>query len=135
MSDVFTRQKRSEVMSHIRGTNNKGTELLLIRILRRAGISGWRRNQSIFGKPDFLFRKDKVALFVDGCFWHSCRKHSNIPTNNRAFWTKKLEANKARDRRVTRVLKRDGWKVVRIWEHDLRHPLKVVAKLTRHLSA
>ena len=119
MPDVFTKAKRSEVMSHIRGQGNKETELVLMTLLRRHGIAGWRRHLPVFGRPDFVFLKLRVALFVDGCFWHGCPKHSNMPANNRPFWRKKMAANKARDRRVNRELRRAGWRVVRIWEHAL----------------
>jgi DNA mismatch endonuclease (patch repair protein) len=81
------------------------------------------------GKPDFVFPKQKVVLFVDGCFWHGCPKHSNLPKNNRNFWVKKLDGNKIRDRLVTRELRKMGWKVVRVWEHELRSPVKVVMKI------
>ena len=120
MADVFTKAKRSQVMSRIRGRGNKDTELALASIFRRHRISGWRRNQPVFGKPDFVFPKLKLAVFVDGCFWHSCPKHRTKPANNAAFWRKKLAANQARDRRVTRALRRMGWRVVRLWEHELR---------------
>ena len=119
MPDVFTKAKRSAVMSRIRGRGNKATELVLMQLFRQHGITGWRRNQKVFGKPDFLFRRNRLALFVDGCFWHGCPKHCKIPVGNRAFWKKKFAANKARDRRVNRALRRLGWQVVRIWEHDL----------------
>ena len=119
MPDVFTKAKRSEVMSRIRGRGNKDTELALIKVLRKHGITGWRRHQPVFGKPDFVFPEERLAIFVDGCFWHGCRKHCKTPAGNHAFWKKKLAANKARDRRVNRVLRKDGWRVVRIWEHDL----------------
>jgi len=119
MPDVFTKAKRSAVMSRIRGRGNKATELALIKLLRQHRITGWRRNQTVFGKPDFLFRRNRLALFVDGCFWHGCPKHCKLPTGNRAFWQKKFAANKARDRRVNRELRRLGWRVIRIWEHDL----------------
>lgn len=119
MPDVFTRAKRSEVMSRIRGRGNKETELALMNLLRSYHVTGWRRNEDIFGKPDFVFRQARLALFVDGCFWHSCPKHCNTPASNRAFWKKKLAVNKARDRRVNYVLRHEGWRVVRIWEHDL----------------
>lgn len=117
--DVFTKAKRSEVMSRIRGRGNKDTELALIKLLRRQRVTGWRRNQLLFGKPDFVFREARVAIFVDGCFWHGCPKHCNTPVNNRPFWIRKLAANKARDLVVNRTLRRAGWRVVRIWEHDL----------------
>jgi len=119
MPDVFTKAKRSAVMSLIRGRGNKDTELALLKLLRRHGVTGWRRHQNVFGKPDFLFRRNRLALFVDGCFWHGCPKHCKIPAGNRAFWKEKFAANKARDRRVNRELRKIGWKVVRIWEHDL----------------
>ena len=141
MADVFSKQKRSEVMSRIRGCGNKDTELALVRLLRANGITGWRRHVEIRGRaalprrqdlatehrrptnfrvrPDFVFRKRRTAVFVDGCFWHGCPKHATKPANNRAFWHRKLSANKARDRLVNRTLRRANWRVLRIWEHEL----------------
>jgi len=133
MTDVFTKEKRSEVMSRIKGKGNRDTELATIRILRKHHISGWRRNQAVLGKPDFVFPKQMVALFVDGCFWHGCPKHSNMPKNNRAFWKKKLDGNKARDRFVTRELKKTGWRVVRAWEHELKNPQHVAKKIMKYI--
>jgi DNA mismatch endonuclease (patch repair protein) len=133
MSDVFTKEKRSEVMSRIKGKGNKDTELAMIQILRKFHISGWRRNQAVFGKPDFVFRKQKLALFVDGCFWHACPLHGTIPKNNRAFWEEKLQANRERDKRVTRQLRRMGWRVVRVWEHELKVPARVGARVKKAL--
>jgi DNA mismatch endonuclease (patch repair protein) len=120
MPDVFTREKRSEVMSRIRGRGNRDTELAFRSMLRARGITGWRRHYPITGRPDFAFPKLRLAVFVDGCFWHRCPKCSNMPVNNRAFWERKLTANVNRDRRVTRELRRRGWKVVRVWEHAMR---------------
>ena len=119
MPDVFTKAKRSEVMSRIRGHGNKETELALAKLLRAHGITGWRRRQRHFGKPDFTFRQERLVVFVDGCFWHGCPRHSNLPVNNRPFWKKKLAANSLRDRLVTQTLRGQGWRVLRIWEHDL----------------
>jgi DNA mismatch endonuclease, patch repair protein len=119
MPDVFTTAKRSEVMSRIRGRGNKKTEVALANLLRANGIIGWRRHQPLFGKPDFTFRKQRLVIFVDGCFWHRCPKHFNMPVNNAPFWEKKIAANKLRDRLVTKTLRRNGWSVLRIWEHDL----------------
>ena len=73
----------------------------------------------MLGRPDFVFRRLRVAVFVDGCFWHACPVHATRPKNNAAFWRKKLAANQARDRFVTRALRRAGWRVLRIWEHEL----------------
>jgi DNA mismatch endonuclease (patch repair protein) len=76
-------------------------------------------NPQLAVRPDFVFRKSRTAIFVDGCFWHGCPRHATKPANNRAFWKKKLAGNKTRDRVVNRMLRRAGWKVVRIWEHEL----------------
>ena len=119
MPDVFTKAKRSAVMSQIRGRGNKATEVAMINLFRQHHITGWRRHQKVFGKPDFIFKQVRLALFVDGCFWHGCPKHCKIPAGNRAFWKKKFAANKARDGRVNRELRRLGWRIIRIWEHDL----------------
>ena len=106
-------------MASVRGSGNKSTEAALAKLFRRNGITGWRRNHKIFGKPDFAFQKLKLAVFVDGCFWHGCPKHATKPKNNRAFWRKKFSRNKHRDVLVTRTLRRGGWSVLRVWEHEL----------------
>jgi len=133
MADVFTRQKRSEVMSRIRGRGNKETEVALMRLFRGHGITGWRRHAAVFGKPDFVFSKLKLAVFVDGCFWHRCPKHSNVPVNNRQFWKRKLEANQRRDKLVSRTLRARGWRVLRIWQHELspRNEKRLLRRILR----
>jgi DNA mismatch endonuclease (patch repair protein) len=132
MTDVFSKEKRSEVMSKIRDKKNKDTELALLKIFRKLHISGWRRNQAIFGKPDFIFYKEKIAIFVDGCFWHLCPKHSNIPSNNQEFWKKKLNANKKRDKLVTKELRKQGWNVIRFWEHELKNENDIYNRLKKY---
>jgi DNA mismatch endonuclease Vsr len=79
-----------------------------------------RRPTNFRVRPDFVFRRTQLAIFVDGCFWHGCPKHATKPANNRAFWKKKLAGNKIRDRVVNRTLRRAGWRVIRIWEHELQ---------------
>ena len=179
MSDVFTKAKRSEVMSRIRSRGNRDTELALARLLRAAGIRGWRRHFQIRGravlprdqknqaaqqrrptknqrtarpfvakamqgrrsvptfrvKPDFVFRKARLAVFVDGCFWHGCPKHATWPAHRAAWWRRKIEGNKTRDRLVNRALRRAGWHVIRIWECDLaKHPEACVRRIRRALG-
>lgn len=136
MPDVYDKAKRSEVMSRIRGHGNKGTELALMRLFRFNRINCWRRRQPVFGRPDFVFPRLRVAVFVDGCFWHGCPIHSNVPVNNRSFWEKKLLANKRRDRRVNRTLRAQGWIVLRIWEHDLtrRNQMKALRRIRGALA-
>jgi len=119
MTDVFTKAKRSAVMSLIRSAGNKDTELRLIGLMRTAGIRGWRRNVAVFGKPDFVFPKKRVAVFVDGCFWHGCPIHGTKPKQNAEFWLLKISRNQVRDRLVNRTLRKAGWKVLRLWEHEL----------------
>lgn len=88
------------------------------------------------GEPDFVFPKFKLAVFVDGCFWHCCPRHSNVPVNNRSFWKAKLAGNQRRDRKVTRTLRAMGWQVLRIWEHELSHrnQNKLVRRVERMLA-
>jgi DNA mismatch endonuclease (patch repair protein) len=136
MADVFTPAKRSAVMSLIRSRGNRATELRLIALMREHRITGWRRNAPVFGKPDFVFRRERVAVFVDGCFWHGCPRHATMPANNRAFWKAKLTRNAARDRAVSRALRASGWTVLRIWECALARARtkRTVARIERALS-
>jgi DNA mismatch endonuclease (patch repair protein) len=134
MTDVFTKAKRSEVMGRIRSSGNRGTEGALAKILRRHGIRGWRRRAALFGKPDFVFRARRVAVFVDGCFWHGCPQHGTRPRQNRAFWDRKLSGNRARDRRVNRELRAQGWRVLRIWEHELRNETRLVGRMVEMMN-
>ena len=136
MADVFTQAKRSDVMSRIRSRGNKDTELALIRVFRAHHITGWRRHQPVFGKPDFVFPKLRLAVFVDGCFWHGCPMHATKPRNNAAFWRKKLSKNKARDQLVNRTLRKAGWRVLRIWEHELarKREGKLLSRIVKALD-
>ena len=136
MSDVFTQTKRSAVMSLIRSHGNKATELRLIAVFRAHAITGWRRGSRITGKPDFVFPSVKIAVFVDGCFWHGCPKHGTRPKQNAEFWREKIARNRKRDRLVIRTLRGAGWQVVRIWEHALlrRNQIGTVRRLSRILK-
>lgn len=134
MADVFTKKKRSQVMAAIRSRGNKDTELALAKLLRRHGIIGWRRHQPVFGKPDFIFRKQKVVVFVDGCFWHGCPSCYRRPKSNRVYWDAKITRNRERDRKVSRELHKGGWRVIRIWEHSLAAPKKVAERMINILS-
>ena len=106
-------------MSRIRSCGNRDTELALMNLLRGHRITGWRRKQAVFGKPDFVFYKARVVVFVDGCFWHGCPRHATKPKTHRTYWRRKFQRNRQRDRQVTRHLREDGWRVVRIWECSL----------------
>jgi len=136
MADVFSKQKRSQIMSANRGSKNKSTERRLRARLASVGLSGWRINaHDIYGNPDFVFDGQRVAIFVDGCFWHGCKNCRNIPATNRKFWTKKIEGNKRRDKAVTRSLRREGWSVIRFWEHQVRRqPQECIRKIQSVLA-
>ena len=136
MSELFSGLTRSELMSRIRSRGNKKTELAMVRLLRLHGLSGWRRHQPLPGTPDFVFLRHRLALFVDGCFWHGCPKHCRLPKTNRAFWAEKFAANKTRDRLVTRTLRAKGWRVLRVWEHELvrRNEGRLLGRIRRALG-
>jgi DNA mismatch endonuclease (patch repair protein) len=116
-------------MAAVRSRGNKDTEMKLAAILRACGITGWRRQQPLPGKPDFVFRRPRLAVFVDGCFWHGCRAHCRMPKSRVKFWTNKISRNKVRDAEVGRMLRCAGWRVLRFWEHSLNHPERVASKL------
>lgn len=126
-------------MARIRGKENKDTELRMIALMRAHGIIGWRRNHKLMGKPDFVFRRERIALFVDGCFWHGCPKpkHAPLPKNRAEWWKAKLDRNKARDREVNRALRNADWRVIRVWECDLaaKHWPRVARRIRRALNS
>ena len=118
--DTLTKDERSKRMSLVRSRGNKSTELVAIRLFKTAYISGWRRNYGLVGKPDFVFPKQKLAVFIDGCFWHGCTKHRRKPKSNQKYWTNKIGHNARRDKLITKELQKKGWSVVRIWEHEMK---------------
>lgn len=129
-----TTDAHSERMSMVRSRGNKTTEMRLREILKAYGLTGWRRHFRVMGCPDFAFPAERVAIFVDGCFWHGCPKCQRTPQTNSAFWVKKFATNRARDREVTKQLRATGWHVIRIWEHSLKDAPRIAARLRRTLS-
>jgi DNA mismatch endonuclease (patch repair protein) len=123
MADVFTKKKRSELMSRIRSRGNATTELQVVKALREAGITGWRRHPAgLPGSPDFVFPSADVALHVHGCFWHGCARcaSGHIPKTRRAYWQPKISRTRLRDQRNRRALRQAGYRTVLVWEHELR---------------
>jgi DNA mismatch endonuclease (patch repair protein) len=138
--DSLTARQRSRLMARVRSRGNRSTEGALADAFRSAGITGWRRHvrlrvkdsrtctqaasavrfKSCYTYPDFVFSRHRLAVYVDGCFWHACPRHSSVPTHNSRFWCTKLASNRARDARVSAALRRAGWTVIRIWEHSVK---------------
>lgn len=127
---------RSLTMSKIRGSHNKTTELAVRMALVRHGVRGWKMHAPILGKrSDFVFRKGRLVVFIDGCFWHGCPRCGHIPITRQSFWAAKLARNMQRDRATTRYLRNNGWTVLRFWEHHVRdHVDKVAVEIRASLG-
>lgn len=120
MADVFSESQRSEIMRAVKSRGNKSTELKLIEIFKNLRIRGWRRGYKLFGNPDFVFSKRRIAVFVDGCFWHGHNCRNTKPAANADYWNKKIERNVNRDILVSQTLTEKDWKVIRIWECQIK---------------
>jgi DNA mismatch endonuclease (patch repair protein) len=134
--DIVDKATRSRIMAAVRSKGNRSTEGALRARLARAGLRGWRVcPDDVEGKPDFVFHRGRLAVFVDGCQWHGCPRCYRPPRSNVAYWSAKVRGNRARDKSVTRSLRRARWKVLRVWEHELKHsPKRVIAKIKRKLG-
>jgi DNA mismatch endonuclease (patch repair protein) len=133
MTDIFDSQKRSDVMRRIRSVGNRSTELRLIGAFQACGITGWRRGSKLLGRPDFVFPKERLCVFVDGCFWHGCPACYRKPKTNVAFWEAKIRRNRKRDRAVSGKLRVRGMAVYRVWECRLASHA-VVARIHSELT-
>ena len=119
MADLYGPEVRSRVMSRIRKTDS-GPEVKLRKALYALGVHGWRLRAKLPGTPDLVFTKARLAVFVDGCFWHACPRCAiPRPRSNRSYWNPKIDRNVARDKRVGKELRALGWRVIRIWEHQI----------------
>ena len=131
MTDNLTPEDRRKTMRAVKG---KGTKLerRLWAILTRNGISGWHKNvNSIIGKPDVAFPDKKVVIFVDGCFWHSCPIcQRKLPQANHEYWLKKINRNVELAKINENMLLKENWKILRIWEHEMRDAHDILRKIT-----
>lgn len=107
-------------MSKVRSKGNKSTELRLIKYFKENNIHGWLRGYNVKGHPDFVFLDNKIAIFVDGCFWHGHDCRNTRPSSNAEFWQKKRERNMLHDKEITELFEARGWTVIRIWECELK---------------
>lgn len=138
MADTLTEEARSDRMSRIKGSNTK-PEMEVRRGLHALGFRFRLHARTLPGRPDIVLPKYHAVIFVHGCFWHAhrCQK-GRVPGTNPGFWNQKFLNNKKRDARVTRALRKDGWRVFKIWECQLRTPIlrnRSVARVARLLRA
>jgi DNA mismatch endonuclease Vsr len=132
MTDVLTPEQRKKNMSRIKGKNTT-PEIKLRKILFSHGIRGYRVHYPLPGKPDIVFIRKRIAIFVDGCFWHKCPQCYREPDIRKEFWVSKIQGNVERDNKINEILMNQGWTVIRFWEHDIRkNPNQVLEKLFRY---
>ncbi len=126
---MSTAQKRSAVM---RGVKRAGTKLeaRFGEILKTSGFGEFELQAAdLSGTPDFVYRPQSLAIFVDSCFWHGCPDHARVPKSNVDYWTTKMEKNRERDRRQTQDLEAQGWRAERFWEHEMKDERVVIGRL------
>ena len=121
MRDPLTKAERSALMAKVRSTENKSTEGIIEGVFIHEGIKGWIKHPpGILGRPDFYFPERRLAVFVDGCFWHACPTcKRRTPTKRKRFWLQKISQNRQRDARIRRSLRTQGYHAMRVWEHEL----------------
>jgi DNA mismatch endonuclease (patch repair protein) len=129
--DRITKDRRSAVMSSVKREGTR-LEAAFAQGLAARGLTGFEEQPAgIPGRPDFVHRAARVAIFIDSCFWHGCPQHLRRPSSNTDYWQQKIARNQARDRRVTAELRESGWRVLRVWEHSVRNPRALKWWLTR----
>ena len=123
-------------MRQVKSKKNKSTELRLIKIFKENGVTGWKRNYPVKGHPDFLFLKQRIAVFVDGCFWHGHDCRNTRQSANEEFCRKKRERNIKHDKEITELFESRGWTVKRIWECELKqqNSERTFLKIKKYLS-
>jgi DNA mismatch endonuclease (patch repair protein) len=126
---------RSRVMAQVRSQRNRSTEWRVRALLVRSGVRGWQINpEDLPGKPDFVFRAERLVIFTDGCFWHGCPRCKKVPSSNTEYWDRKIARNRERDRATTAALRRQGWTVLRLWEHDLASLTQIAGRIQSALK-
>ncbi len=134
MADFITSDKRSKIMASIKGKDTK-PEILLRRALRKAGHKGYRIRSRLPGKPDLVFSRHKVAVFVDGDFWHGYNWKNLKKIPPQGFWQRKITNNILRDKKTDYRLRAQGWRVIRIWEHEINGNLvSYIRKISNFLK-
>ncbi len=129
--DVFSKKKRSEIMSKIRSKDTK-IEIIFRKALWKSGFRYRKNSAKYFGKSDLVLPKYKIVIFIDSCFWHNCSKHGYLPKSNLRYWRKKIERNKERDKEVRKHYRKIGWKIYRVWEHEIKkYPVRAILRIEK----
>lgn len=131
--DIFSKKKRSEIMSKVRNKDSK-IEILFRKEIWKEGFRYRKNPANYFGKPDLVLKKYKTVIFVDSCFWHGCKRHCELPKTRKKFWENKISGTIKRDKKVNLHYKKKGWKTIRVWEHSINKTLddsvnRVIASL------
>jgi len=129
MADIVSKKKRSEIMSAVRSKDSK-IEVDFRKAIWKAGFRYRKNPTKYFGKPDIVLLKHKTVIFIDSCFWHGCKKHCRVPTARKKYWTEKIARNMTRDKQVSKHYKKQGWKIFRVWEHEISNNInKTIEKI------
>ncbi len=134
MTDIVSKKKRSEIMSKIKSKDTK-IEIEFRKAIWKAGFRYRKNPKGYFGKPDLVLKKYKTVIFVDSCFWHGCKKHCRLPSTRKNYWIPKIKRNKQRDKEVSEHYKKEGWQVLRVWEHQIKKDLEAaISRIVRFLK-
>ena len=133
MTDSVSKKKRSEIMSAVKSKDSE-IEIKFRKTLRKLRYKFIQNAAGYYGKPDIVLKRRRIVVFVDSCFWHGCAMHCRMPASRRKYWVEKIERNKKRDRQVRRRYAKDGWNVLRFWEHDIRDAEKLRKKIKDRIN-
>lgn len=133
MTDTVSKRKRSEIMSSVRSKDTK-MEIVFRKMLWQKGVRYRKNSLKYFGKPDLVLKKYKTVIFLDSCFWHGCKTHCRMPATRKAYWVAKIERNIQRDKEVRLYYKKKGWKIFRIWEHNINEDAKLLSVINSLLK-
>jgi len=125
--DTVSKKQRSQIMRLVKSKDTK-LEIRFRAVLKKLGYKFRKNVINYFGKPDFVLSKFKTVIFIDSCFWHGCYYHCRMPHSSRAYWKAKMQRNKERDKKINEWYKKNGWAILRFWEHSLRKNLQVCIK-------
>lgn len=127
MTDIVSKEKRSEIMSKIK-SGDTALEDKFRKAIWKRGLRYRKNVKNMPGKPDIYLPAKKIVVFLDSCFWHGCEQHCRMPNSNIEYWQRKIEKNRKRDAEITKQYKNNGFKILRLWEHEIRKNIEKVIK-------